>query len=146
MRRGSRGMELDKELIQFRTDVIEKNLKLIGEIAKEGHEKFKKSFRDEMAAKHALLESIEACLDIANHIIATKGFRRPVDYKDVFLVLKENKIINDKLSLKLQSMAKFRNILVHRYAEIESKRLFKIMTRDVRDIKEFIKTILKYIK
>jgi len=139
-------MELDKELIQLRIDVIERNLQEINSIKEEGYEKFSESFRDELAAKHALLESIEACVDIANHIIAVKGFRRPTDYKDVFKILQENKIISKELYMKLEEMAKFRNLLVHRYAEIETQKIFKIIKDDVRDVKEFVNMILKYIK
>jgi len=139
-------MELDKELIQLRIDVIERNLQEINSIKEEGYEKFSESFRDELAAKHALLESIEACVDIANHIIAVKGFRRPTDYKDVFKILQENKIISKELYMKLEEMAKFRNLLVHRYAEIETQKIFKIIKDDVRDVKEFVNMILKYLK
>ena len=146
MKKGSRDMELDKELIQLRIDVIERNLQEINSIKEEGYEKFSESFRDELAAKHALLESIEACVDIANHIIAVKGFRRPTDYKDVFKILQENKIISKELYMKLEEMAKFRNLLVHRYAEIETQKIFKIIKDDVRDVKEFVNMILKYIK
>jgi uncharacterized protein YutE (UPF0331/DUF86 family) len=71
---------------------------------------------DELALKHALLECVEACVDISNHIISVKGFRRPMDYSDVFLVLEENKVINKDFSYRLQEMAKFRNVLVHGYA------------------------------
>lgn len=125
-------MELDKELIQLRIDVIERNLQEIESIVGEGYEKFSESFRNELAAKYALLESIEACVDIANHIIAVKGFRRPTDYKDVFKILQEKKIIAKELSPKLQEMAKFRNLLVHRYAEVETEKLFKIIKDDVK--------------
>jgi uncharacterized protein YutE (UPF0331/DUF86 family) len=139
-------MGLDKELIQSRIDIIEENLKEIESIVTEGYSKFSSSFRDELAAKHALLESIEACVDIANHIIAVKAFRRPMDYKDVFKVLEEEKLIKKELSSRLQEMAKFRNLLVHRYAEIKTERIFKIMKEDTKDIKEFLRVILKLMK
>ncbi|RLG39814.1 MAG: DUF86 domain-containing protein [Thermoproteota archaeon] len=139
-------MEIDKDLIHLRIDLIEKNLKLLGEIASEGYESFEKSYRDMMASKHALLESIEACLDIANHIIAVKGFRRPMDYSDIFRILEEEGIIDEDLSLRLQRMAKFRNLLVHRYAEIETRKLFTIMTKDVKDLMEFVKVVLRIIR
>ena len=139
-------MGLDKELIQMRIDIIERNLKEIESIVKEGYEKFSGSFRDELAAKQALLESIEACVDIANHIIAVEGLRRPVDYKDVFKILEEKKLVEKELSFKLQEMAKFRNLLVHRYAEVETKKLFKIMKENIKDIKDFVHLILKIVK
>jgi len=33
--------------------------------------------------------TIEACIDIAQHIISDQGFREPTSYRDVFLVLAE---------------------------------------------------------
>jgi len=48
-------MELDKKLIQLRIDVIERNIKEAREIVKG-----EISYRDELALKHVLLESIEA--------------------------------------------------------------------------------------
>ncbi len=102
--------------------------------------------RIDMATKHALLESIEACIDISNHIISAKGFRRSVDYKDVFEVLKEERIISKKLAERLKEMAKFRNVLVHKYTIVDKKRLLRIMKKDIKDIEQFIKEIMKQIK
>jgi len=138
-------MELDKELIQLRIDVIERDLAEINKIVEEGYENFKTNFRNELASKQALLESIEACIDISNHIIATQGFRRPTDYKDVFVILEENGFLERNLSGKLQEMAKFRNLLVHRYAEMDKERLFRIMKADIDDIKVFVEKILRYM-
>ena len=36
------------------------------------------------ATKYYLQVSIECCLDIANHIISSEGFRAPKDYADSF--------------------------------------------------------------
>ena len=132
-------MEPDKRLIQLRIDIIERNLKEIRDILKLK----KMRYRDELALKHALLESIEACIDIANHIIATKGFRRPTDYKDIFVVLEENKIVPKGLSRKLQEIAKFRNVLVHRYATVDMNKLVQIAKKDIKDINRFLNIIIK---
>jgi len=139
-------MELNKELIQLRIDIIEKNVRELESIVNEGFDKFSGIFRNELAAKQALLESIEACVDIANHIIAVKAFRRPTEYKDVFKILEEEKLIKKEFSLRLQEMAQFRNLLVHRYAEIETKKIFKIMKEDVKDVKDFVRVVLKFVK
>ena len=138
-------MELDKEFINLRIDVIERNLAEIQEITAEGYSHFKSNYRDELAAKQALLESIEACIDISNYIISTQGFRRPMDYKDIFLIMGEQDILDKTLSRKMQEMAKFRNVLVHRYINIENERLFQLMENETSDFKEFIRQILDYL-
>ncbi|MDP3104629.1 MAG: DUF86 domain-containing protein [Candidatus Methanoperedens sp.] len=136
---------ISSEVINAMVDLIDENIRLIKEIRSQGYESFSSSFRDIQAAKHALQESIEACLDIGSHIIAEKGFRRAEDYRDIYKVLEEEGIIDTVLSTKLQEMAQFRNFLVHRYAKIDTKRLFIIMSEDLKDIQEFAKKILTYI-
>ncbi len=138
-------MALDKTLINLRIDLIERNLKEIEIIISEGEENFLKNYRTILAGKHALLESIESCIDISNHIIASMGLRRPEDYKDVFAIIQENNIIAKPLSEKLQDMAGFRNLLVHFYAKVDNRKVFSIMHKDTKDISEFMKKILKYI-
>lgn len=136
---------ISNEVINAMIDLIEENLRLIKEIKMQGFESFSNNFRDIQAAKHSLQESIEACLDIGSHIIAEKGFRRADDYKDIYKVLEEERIIDLVLSVKLQEMAQFRNLLVHRYGKIDTKRIFIIMSEDINDINQFVNTILKYI-
>ncbi len=136
---------ISTEVINAMIDLIDENIRLIEDIRSQGFESFSNNFRDIQAAKHSLQEAIEACLDIGSHIIAEKGFRRAEDYKDIYKVLEEEGIIDPSLSAKLQEMAQFRNLLVHRYGKIDTKRIFIIMSEDLNDIKQFIKTILKYI-
>lgn len=40
---------------------------------------------------------IQACLDIASHVIATEGYREPADYGDLFRVLGENDVISPSI-------------------------------------------------
>jgi uncharacterized protein YutE (UPF0331/DUF86 family) len=136
---------ISSDVINAKINLIDQNIRLLNEIGAQGYENFSHNFRDIQAAKHSLQESIEACLDIGSHIIAEKGFRRGDDYKDIFNVLEEEIIIDSELSEKLQEMAKFRNLLVHRYGEIDTIRLFAIMVNDLNDIQVFVKRILKYI-
>ena len=136
---------ISSDVINSMVDLIDENLRLIDEIKLMGYESFSESLRDIQAAKHSLQECIEACLDIGNHIIAEKGFRRADDYKDIYIVLEEEGVIEPDLSSKLQEMAQFRNLLVHRYGEIDTRRVFVIMSEDMGDIREFVKKVLGYI-
>lgn len=136
---------ISSEVINAMIDLIDENIRLIEKLRSQSFESFSNNFRDIQAAKHSLQEAIEACLDIGSHIIAEKGFRRPEDYKDIYKVLEEEGVIDSVLSAKLQEMAQFRNLLVHRYGKIDTKRIFIIMSEDINDVKDFVKIILKYI-
>jgi len=63
----------------------------------------------------------------------------------MFKVLKEEGVIGKELAAKLEDMARFRNLLVHRYGEVDNKRVLEIIKHDLRDIEEFEKEIEKFI-
>lgn len=89
------------------------------------------------SAKYYLQVSIECCLDIANHIIASEHFRAPLDYADSFKVLEENGIVKQEEGLKLRQMAKFRNRLVHLYGDIEDAYVHNFISNNLKDILNF---------
>lgn len=96
---------ISNDVISAKIDLIEQNIKLLEELRLQGYESFLGNYRDLQAVKHSLQESIEACLDISNHIIAEKAFRRGEDYKDIFKILEEEGILDSPLSVRLQEMA-----------------------------------------
>ena len=63
--------------------------------------------------KYNLIVAIQGCIDICGHIVAKEYARAPEDYGDCFKVLKEVKIVDERLSERLVKMARFRNLLVH---------------------------------
>jgi len=95
------------------------------------------------SAKYYLQVSIECCLDVANHIIASEKYRAPKDYADTFSVIAESGIIEKGLSQNLRQMAKFRNRLVHLYAEIENRSIYAYIQDDLKDIRMFRQTIIR---
>jgi len=95
------------------------------------------------SAKYYLLVSIECCLDVANHVIASEKYRAPRDYADTFTVLGESGVIEKGLLQHLKQMAKFRNRLVHLYAEIENKSIYAYIKDDLKDIRSFRRTIIE---
>lgn len=88
------------------------------------------------SAKYYLQVSIECCLDVANHIIASEHFRAPKDYADSFKVIEERGLIPSDLAQKLRQMAKFRNRLVHLYGEVDNAYVYEFMKEDLKDIEE----------
>ena len=128
---------VDKEIIEGKIDVIERNLEFLQEYKYVEEEEFLKSYKDIQAVKYSLLEIIEACLDIASHVISSSGFERAESYSEMFEILGKRGIINEKLASKLADMARFRNLLVHGYAKIEN-----LGVLEFDDVREYIKQIL----
>lgn len=106
---------------------------------------FLSDFSKANSAKYLFQIAIECCLDIGNHIISSEGFRMPYDYKDIFKVLNENKIIPDDFLETAISMAKFRNRLVHLYWEVSNDKIYEYLQQHLKYFDEYVKYILNYI-
>jgi len=92
--------------------------------------------------RYYLQVSVESCLDVANHVIASERYRAPKDYSDSFAVLEEEGVVPGDLSNKLRQMAKFRNRLVHLYGEIDDRQVHAIVQTDLGDIEQFRNIII----
>jgi uncharacterized protein YutE (UPF0331/DUF86 family) len=137
---------IDKDLIEAKFDIIETNLKFLEEFKDKSIEYLESSYRDLQAIKYSLLEICEACIDVANHIISAKRLERVEEYSKMFEVLAKNRIIPKKLGEKLAKMAKFRNLLIHRYAYVKTENLMEIIRSNLVDVVEFMREIEKFLE
>ena len=96
--------------------------------------------------KYYLQVSIESCIDVAQHVIASEGFRPPNDYADTFTVLAERGILQREFAERLRRMAKFRNRLVHLYGEIDDQHVVRVLVEDLGDFDLFRERILALLK
>ena len=137
---------IDKDLIEAKIDIIERNLRFIREsYGNKTAEEIEEDYRDYQALKFSLFEIVEACIDIANHIISAERFERAEEYSQMFVVLAKHNVISRELADKLSDMARFRNLLVHRYGELEAERIMEIVREDLDDVVEFVKEVKKFV-
>lgn len=92
-------------------------------------------------ACYRLLVAIEAAIQICFHICAQRLHRVPEEYAECFAILGEAGILPLELSRNLQKMARFRNLPVHMYWEIDYERVYEILWKNLGDLREFVRTI-----
>lgn len=109
------------------------------------HEQFVHDLKTRRFVEHTLQIAIQACLDIAAHIIAEEGWREPSDYKDAFAVLCENGIVSRDFLLVLQKMAQFRNLMVHQYVKLDSEVVWRVLVSGVADLEKYASDIAKWV-
>ena len=72
-------------------------------------EEFLSDFTKVESAKHLFQVSVECCLDVSNHIIASERFRAPKSYAESFEILAEQGIIPKSFVAILRQMVQFPN-------------------------------------
>ena len=87
--------------------------------------------------KYRLQIAVEACIDAAEHLIASEGLRAPESFADTFTVLGEAGRLDATLARSLEDAARFRNLLVHQYADVDDDRVREILRTRVVDFERF---------
>lgn len=72
--------------------------------------------------------------------------RTPTSYADAFRVLAENGVIGSTLQVAMDRMAKFRNVVVHQYEEVDAEIVIAILRKRLPDLEQYISAILTYLK
>ena len=94
------------------------------------------------ASKYLLLTAIEDALAVANHVIASEGYRAPTDYADAFRSLVEAQVLDQALGERLETMSRFRNLLIHVYAEVDDRRVHGFLRSDLGDLEALARALL----
>lgn len=137
---------IDSARIRDLLGIIADSVHKLRQLARSSREEFLQDFRNTESAKYLLVKATEAALDICNHLISRVGGRAPQDYADCFTVLGELHVIPPDLTRRLKRMARFRNLIVHLYWQVDDVRVYEILQNDLGDLDEYQTQIAKYLQ
>ena len=136
---------VDKNQILRKLTELETHLKEIKEFSTISVEAYKEDWKTQRIVERTLQIMIELCIDIAEHIISDDHMRLPTTYSDTFKVLFENHIIDQQLFNIMEKMAKFRNVVVHQYENVDVAIVVTILRKSLNDFIVYKDVILNYI-
>lgn len=129
-------MALDEELNVLKTHILSKTALQVAEdpIAK-------RVLRD------SLRVAIESMIDACKHIVASMRLGMVREYKDFPLKLGEAELIPKGLAEKLADYAKLRNVVIHRYVDLDYRLLYdKAKELAVSVASEFRERLVKLVE
>jgi uncharacterized protein YutE (UPF0331/DUF86 family) len=121
-----------KAIVAARLERLREYLQTLHAVAEFDLERFTTDPFIHGAAERYLHLAIECLLDIGNHIIADRGFRKPETYGEVFEILAEESVISPELMRELAGMAAFRNVLVHDYLKLDLEKVYRIVREKLK--------------
>lgn len=99
-----------------------------------------------LAGRYLVQASAQICIDLANHLISSEGWRVPRDFRDAFTVLEERGIIEAGLAERMRAMVGLRNRLVHLYAEVNDSRVHTALREGLGDLDAFARAIAGFME
>jgi len=109
-------------------------------------EVYRTDIRSRRFVERTLHILIEACIDLAQHIISDERFREPASYRDTFAVLAEEQVIHREDLPRFEQMAAFRNLIVHYYERIDDAVVYGVFNRNLDDFDLFVERIAAYLE
>lgn len=116
-------MGLDPEVISSRLGRLDEYLRILEELARLEEGVFVADPRNHGAAERFLHLAIECVFDIGTHCVAALGLKRPERYSDILPTLADASVVSRATEAELESLAGFRNRLVHDYFRLERTRV-----------------------
>jgi uncharacterized protein YutE (UPF0331/DUF86 family) len=89
------------------------------------------------AVERWLQVSVEACIDIAYHVISEQGWTPPDAARSAFATLTTHGVIPNDLAERLTRAAGMRNILVHDYVRVDRAILAAAVKSALADLRAF---------
>lgn len=97
-----------------------------------------RSRRDLLAFYLAL--AVEDCIDIAEHVIAERGWGAPDSYGEAFRLLAQHGVLSSSLAELMVQAAGMRNAILHEYEGIDWVRVHAAVN-DLSRLREFIAAV-----
>lgn len=137
-------LEGDRDVLEAKADLVEEAFGYLDTVEDRGRGSLE-SLETTFAVERALLRAVEAALGAANHVVAANGFRRADEYGGLFEVLAEEGVISADLARRLAAMARFRNLLVHRYADVDLDEVWEVVEEDREDVAAFFDALFESV-
>ncbi|KKP85834.1 MAG: hypothetical protein UR89_C0040G0004 [Candidatus Roizmanbacteria bacterium GW2011_GWA2_35_8] len=135
------------DILKRKLSQIQKYFAILRPIKKYEKEKIQKDEIIYGAVERYLYLLCQATIDFAEVVISFANLRKPGTYSEVFEILSEGDgLISHEISLKMKNMSGFRNILAHEYGQVKFEEVYKILTKDIDDINNFLDEIKVKIK
>jgi uncharacterized protein YutE (UPF0331/DUF86 family) len=136
---------INVEMVRDRAREIRESLGKIRTYTAQPDADFFADERNLYTVMHLLLISIEAVASICNHLLAKTASKAPASYSECFEGLRELDIVSEPLTDHLIQMVRFRNILVHRYWQIEPERVLRYARENLEDFEDFLRDVGQYV-
>jgi uncharacterized protein YutE (UPF0331/DUF86 family) len=136
---------MDEQKILTKIDELNNYLDELEQIKPSDFEEYENSIEKKRACERLLQVSIECVIDICNILVSGLKLGIPEDEDALFEKLEKKKVISKKVKNLLNGLKGFRNILVHRYGQVDNELVFENLDK-LNDFEIFKEEILAFLK
>jgi uncharacterized protein YutE (UPF0331/DUF86 family) len=99
----------------------------------------------EWAVEHGLQLSIQCVIDICQYLVAGLALGTPATSQEAIELLSEAGVLPGPFARTVIQMARFRNVLVHVYAQVDVRRVHENLRSHLDDFQVFARHVLAFL-
>lgn len=137
-------MELPKRVLT-KLDQMNQYLLQLENILPAEEQEYRQNLTVRRACEKTVELAIECVISVIAVIISEQKLGLPQSEDDLIDILEKKNILTKPLCTVLRDMKGFRNILVHKYGEINDQQSYQFLTEELDDFARFEKEVKKYL-
>ncbi len=130
-------MTVDTERLRSLLDRLRDAEKELRRLRSVGAEALRDDIDRMNSVKYLFVVAAEIAIDTSQPIIAAEALDAPSTFADVFRVLGDTRWLSTDLAETFGDIARFRNLLVHGYADVDDDRVLQILSDRLDDLTAF---------
>lgn len=136
---------VDRDLVLRRLAMLREYLGQLAPYRECDVEAYRQDWKTQRIVERTLHLAIEACMDVADHVVADRRLRIPETGAESFEILADAGLLTRELGTALASMVGFRNILVHDYTRLDPVIVMRVLREDLADFERFHEAVLALV-
>lgn len=98
------------------------------------------------AVERTFMNLIQSCIDLAQHIRASEGLSPSGTSKEEIEALGDADVISDETQEKMEESVGFRNILAHRYGDVNHDVVYDVLHNDLHWFDKFQQEVAQWFQ
>ena len=134
---------VDRSVFERRLSKLEELLTKLRPLAGLAPEDYLEDEVAQSLAERWLHLAVECALDLAHHLIASRGWSSPATYRETFQVLAKEGVLPAGLAAQMEEWAGLRNVLVHLYLEIDQGLVFAALSGELDQLESYAAAVAR---
>jgi len=136
---------VDRLLVERKLCKIENFLRELQSAQVNNLEEFKRNVITKRFIERQLELCVEQMIDVCKHLVAGLDLPEPETYAGCFDILAKADVVPERNLAVFKSMARFRNLLIHGYDDVDDAVTYGIFTGRLGDFTAFAAAIREYL-
>jgi len=139
-------LQIDRERLLILLEDIQQQVSFIERMTSEDLKSFLSCEEKVYGLRYAVIQAVETMAGVCVHLMARAFSRGSESYADCFQAMERGGIMSKDLAFRLAAMARLRNLLVHRYWDVDDSRVFLYSREGIGDLRSFVESVARFLE